>query len=96
MLGLWVEAQHNGFYLQANRCVIIERCMRHGAEQAYVANWHAKAVGNALASLANCDRRAWCVSGSWRQVHINGGTAHQPGGRDWHGAECGGAKQFDG
>ena len=41
-------------------------------------------------------RRASCVSGSWRQVHINGGTAHQPGERDWHGAECGGVKQFGG
>ena len=41
-------------------------------------------------------RRVSCVSGTWPQVHINGGNTHQPGERDWHGAECGGVKQFDG
>ena len=41
-------------------------------------------------------RRASCVSGSSRQVHINGGIADQLGERDWHGAESGGVKQFDG
>ena len=94
MLGLKVEAQHSGSYLQANCSVIIERCMRRGAEQAQVANWHVKAAGNALASLANCDRHAWCASGSWRHVHMNGGTAHQPGDRDWHGAEGGAEAWF--